>query len=531
MSIDWYSIFSSALWVLSAVASLIVLRLLFGLLPERIQRSIRKFFWPIYGQEHKRFLPMALMITFILFNYTLLRNIKDVLVVSEAGAETITYLKFWAVVPSALAFFLVYSALSSGFSKRALFYITIVPFIAFFGLFALVIYPNREMLHPVESVNWLRANLPDGFRGIISMYKYWTYSLFYVLAELWGSAILSFLFWQFANDVTKVSDAKRFYAHFYLVGNLGVAFAGWIGRYFSSMRGAPGVSSGDSWGITLNYLMSVVVVAGLAVVAIYFLLNKFMFNEQSPAKMAEAAGAVTAPPKKKKPKMSMGESFKFLLQSRYLGLVAILVIGYGISINLVEVSWKHQLSLQFPDKNDYTNFMGLLSILTGFSTIAVILIGGSVVRTLGWRRGALATPYILGITGLFFFACIVFPDVFAPVAAFMDVTPLYMAVWFGLAQNVLSKSTKYAFFDPTKEMAYIPLDEESKSKGKAAVDVVGARLGKSGGSLLQQFMFIVIGPIGVIAPYAAAIMVGIIVVWILAVHALDIRFRALTGEK
>ena len=71
-----------------------------------------------------------------------------------------------------------------------------------------------------------------------------------------------------------------------------------------------------------------------------------------------------------------------------------------------------------------------------------------------------------------------------------------LAVVFGTAQNIMSKSAKYSLFDPTKEMAYIPLDQESKVKGKAAIDVVGARLGKSGGSLVQQGLIIACGSLG-----------------------------------
>lgn len=41
-------------------------------------------------------------------------------------------------------------------------------------------------------------------------------------------------------------------------------------------------------------------------------------------------------------------------------------------------------------------------------------------------------------------------------------TPLLAAVYVGALQNIFSKSAKYSLFDPCKEMAYIPLDEDMK---------------------------------------------------------------------
>jgi len=490
--------------------------------PATFLNKVRHFLWPIYGAEHKRFLPMMLMIAFIIFNYTVLRNIKDALIVTEAGAETIIFLKFWAVVPAAFIFFLFYSKMTNLMSTKKVFYVMILPFIIFFTAFALFLYPNRELLHPTLSADWLQNFLPAGLSGLVAIYRYWTFSLFYVLAELWGSVVLSLLFWQFANSVTPVQEAKRFYPHLYLLGNVANMLAGYTTFYFSNL--GKNSTAADPWQVSLNYLMLIVVCVGLAATLIYFYLNQFVFK-------GEVVPVGELPKKKKKPKLSMGESFKFLLSSKYLGLIAVLVIAYGISINLVEVSWKNRLGMQYPNKNDYNAFMGMLSGTIGFGTALVILLGGSIIRKFGWKKGALATPYILGITGIAFFACVIFPDVFAPIAVLMGTTPLMMAVMFGFAQNVLSKSTKYALFDPTKEMAYIPLDDESKSKGKAAVDVVGARLGKSGGSLLQQFMVAFIGPIGVIMPYSAAIVVVIVGIWIAAVYALNKQFTALTQNK
>ena len=78
-------------------------------------------------------------------------------------------------------------------------------------------------------------------------------------------------------------------------------------------------------------------------------------------------------------------------------------------------------------------------------------------------------------------------------------------------------------------MAYIPLDQEQKVKGKAAIDVVGARLGKSGGSIIQQGLLVVFGSIAAITPYVAIILMAFIVAWMFAVRSLSRQFLALTS--
>ena len=113
----------------------------------------------------------------------------------------------------------------------------------------------------------------------------------------------------------------------------------------------------------------------------------------------------------------------------------------------------------------------------------------------------------------------------------MGFSPVVLAVLFGQAQNIMSKSTKYSLFDPTKEMAYVPLDQESKVKGKAAIDVVGARLGKSGGALINQGLIIAFGSLAAITPYVAGILFLIIFVWIYSAKSLGKLYGKLTAEK
>src|SRR3990167_9286881 len=201
--------------------------------------KLRSFFWPIYSYELKKLLPMLLLFFFILFNYTVLRDTKDTLIVTapNSGAEAIPFLKVYGVLPAAVIFMFIYSKLSNILSKPSLFYFTVSPFILFFAIFSTCIYPFREVLHPIEFCNWLQEILPEGFMGLIAIIRNWTFSLFYIMSELWGSVCLSLLFWGFANDITKVSESKRFYNLFGLFANFSLLASGPLIIYVSKIRG------------------------------------------------------------------------------------------------------------------------------------------------------------------------------------------------------------------------------------------------------------------------------------------------------
>ena len=132
----------------------------------------------------------------------------------------------------------------------------------------------------------------------------------------------------------------------------------------------------------------------------------------------------------------------------------------------------------FPNPNDYSEFMGAFSASTGTVTLIMMLLSRQIFKIWGWGVAALITPSVIAFTGGIFFSLLIFNQALLPLVAALGTTPLMLAVIVGALQNIFSKSAKYSLFDPCKEMAYIPLDAEQKTKGKAAVDVIGNPLGK-----------------------------------------------------
>ena len=121
----------------------------------------------------KKILPQTLMMFFILFNYTILRDTKDVLVVTapKSGAEIIPFLKTYVQLPAAIAFTFLYSILSNRMPQEKVFKAVITTFLAFFGSFAAFIYPNRGFLHPNVWADAVSLTAPTFILPVIAIIR------------------------------------------------------------------------------------------------------------------------------------------------------------------------------------------------------------------------------------------------------------------------------------------------------------------------------------------------------------------------
>lgn len=487
-----------------------------------------KKIWPVQKFELKKVLPLLSLKFLVSIVYATLTCMKDSLVVTadHSGAEVIPVLKGWVVFPLSLLCAIGYSKLSNQFKRSTLFYSIVTFFLVIIFLYGFVLYPNVDALSPHASANFLTEKLGVKFNHWISVYRNWIHSLFFITAELWAQVVIFILYWGFANHICQVKEAKRTYTLFIAAGDLATVVSGPLVLHYVSKFG------GGNFTDTLQTLITYVLVAGGLILATYWWMNRYVLSDKR-----YYDPSVTKHSLNEKTKLTLGKSIKHILSSKYLLSIAVLVIGCALTINMVEVTWKAHLKKLYPATADYLAFISKATTMVGvFALITVIFLGGNFLRKFGWRFSALISPIVIGATGAIFFVFSYFKGALGPIATLFGTTPLMILVLIGAFQNIASKVVKYSFFDSTKEMAYIPLDQESKVKGKAAIDMVGSRLGKSSSSWLQVSMMGLLGTGSVlmITPYLIPIVLGVSFYWSYSVRylakELDKKENALLKE-
>lgn len=482
--------------------------------------TLRSWMFPVYKSELKKVIPLGIMMILISFNFWLLHISKDTLVISakHSGAEIINFLKIPIFVAS-IFLVMLFTWISNRLEQKTIFSLIVATFFAFFLFFNYAIYPNKEAFHlfTSEELVGLQNQYP-WLKWMFPVLCYWSYSLFYIMSELWGAFVLSLLFWQFANQITTVEQSRRFYMLLGMFNGIGTILSGF---FITNYEAKADRYLADPYGSKLHNLLLIFCLSCLLILIVYYWTHKAVVKTSETYKVSN-----TPKNSKNKIKLSFVESFKYILCSRYVGYIALISIAYNISINFVEVTWKSQVKDLYQDPLAIEYYFSQITVYMGFLIFFIGFFGAGFVRRFSWRCSALVTPIVMTITAILFFVVTLWQDSFGVVAQLIGLTPIAFAVWMGQIHNLSSRSCKYSFFAATKEMAFIPLDAELKVKGKAAVDILSGRVGKFGGSVTQSLLLSIpsLGTQFAIAPYLLGFVLVVCVIWVISINLLNKEF-------
>ncbi|NRA45390.1 MAG: translocase [Oligoflexales bacterium] len=437
-------------------------------------RQIREKIWPITQEELPKVLLLIAMKFCVTFVYSILFVCKDTIIITSPGlgTELIPILKGTVMIVAAVAVSALYTRLTSRFSFEKVFYFFLLFFVSFFVLYSFYLYPNRENLALGESkLSFIRSIIGEHRVHWLAVFKYWFHTVFFIIAELWGALVIVTLFWGTANTINNVEEASRFYNLFSAGGHVATLISGLSIGFITT--------ASSDYEHSVKYLMLLVVgLCAFILVAIWNINKRYDLSQYKP---------------NTKVKISFSASIKKIVTSQYLLAICLIVVGYGFTMNMVEVFWKDTARNLFHSSSEFQSLMGtIISLIGFFSLIMCVFFSGNIIRAWGWTKSALISPLCISLFGLLFFV-FYFAGRYMTQGPESSINFVWIAVMLGAGHNIIAKILKYSMFDLTKEMAYIPLSYEEKINGKAAIDVISSRLGKSGSSWLQLMTMELIG--------------------------------------
>lgn len=411
-------------------------------------------------------------------NYSLLRSARNALVVTDlgSGASSIPIFELCGTMPGAVLMVFLLNRLLNRFSIHKVFLITLATFSGFFLFFAVGIYPSLHLWKAtIASWDFLPGHLTLSILlpQIFSM-------LFFVMAELWKIALLTVLFWGLVNQYIALADAKKFYGPLMLGGSVGTMLAGPLIKLCTSC-------SGGSWAHALTLMMVVLTLLG---VFIAFFYTQLWTQFAGPRKEITQEAPV-----------SLWESIRLCMKSKYLLLLAWLTIADYIAYTLGEVIFLDVLKQKFPNPIDYCNYNGKLSFYSGLLTaISAAVISPLLLRKYKWSVATLATPVCLLLTEGAFFLTLWTGN---------TTQNLELLILLGTVFFCVVRAAKYTLFDTSKEISFLLLPPLEKMQGKLVIDGMCSRLGRGSASLMSLFLIQLSG--GVIASAFAAGSIALII--------------------
>jgi ATP:ADP antiporter, AAA family len=456
----------------------------------------------IKEQRNKLFY-MSIMILCMFSSYSILSASKDMVLIKSMGTEIINAVKFYVAMPCGLIFIIIYLFFSGKLSFNKLFLCILASFLGFFVLFALLLYPYHSA-----------ADM--AIQGDITLYKIllknWAVVSFYVIAELWLTAIIVFLFWQFANSTTSTDQAKTSYPIYILMSYSG-SVLGWfiVQKVLERNLGNFSLFGQALDGAVSVILFAVITFTALIISCFYMLSNVVAEND----KLLNVSAT--------EPHYGIMKSLRMVFSSKYLRTIFVIILCCSIADSILEMAWSYKARSSYADVKSYISFITNTNHWVSILTLVFLLISIFILKKFNWLVAAMITPVVMMIAGLSFLV-----SNLAESTASIDTSGVGAVVFpLGAISFGVSKILKNSLFNVTKEMSFIPEKEPIRSQGR----VIVIFLGKSLAGFVPPLFLIIFPDAGhkAFLSYLVLIFLTVSLAWVVSVRKLGVMYQEKTS--
>jgi AAA family ATP:ADP antiporter len=366
--------------------------------------------------ERRRVVGMCLLVALIIATNYVLKPVRSSLFLSDFGAQRLPY---------------VYLILAVILGPAA---IALSRFVAWYRV-ERVLVASALLFAATMLVTW--SLIEAGVRYLAFLLYIWVGIVVVVLPSL---------FWLLANHLFYSNEARRLFTTLTAGGLAGSIVGAALTSVLVRFTGTEGL---------------------LLSAAVLFLLVAWLADRLTGAETGRLAER-QAERERRETRRVVGRvqnAPTILLRSRYLGLLAALIVVSGLASTLIDYQFNAVAEAAYSRKDDLTRFFG--TFFAGINGLALLLqvgLAGSFVGHFGVAAGLLLLPFMLfsGTIGFFFFPRLAA----AGLLKFADD---------GLGNSVNKSSL---------EILYLPIPLEVKNRTKTFLDVFVERAGRALGGLL-----------------------------------------------
>jgi AAA family ATP:ADP antiporter len=322
----------------------------------------------------------------------------------------------------------------------------------------------------ISTVSYMALLLLRGADGIWYALYVWKDVQVVVLLEI---------VWSIANAHFETSSARRSYGIFCAFGSIGRLLGHSIAGTVSSEHGA-----------LFAMTLPVIPLAVLSVSTLAFHRARPDAGPRPEAKTRDYTGGI-----------------RVLRRSRYLSWLLLLILLTQVAITLIDLHFNQAMEAAYPDEDRRTAMFGAVYFAIDAIALGLQLTTAWILKAAGVTATLIAIPALLSIS--------VLASLSSPQLLVVQVT------------RVLSKAFDYSLFRAAKEMLYIPLSYDEKTRGKSMIDMLTYRVAKGAAAALLGLL-VAAGFTGQVVMSGVLVLV---VVWLLVTVVVVRRYRELVSRE